>query len=344
MWCGNSCILADEIRYFCWSQEVSRQNWKLVQNDIHAQHSTRKFPSIMKRVFPILFALLGFIATSKAQENTRQAIIASIFEKMELQGVDTEKPLLYGYFFYDKSRQKLEKFANQLKGDKYHVVRLELTDTDNYILHVEKVETHSRSSLLKTENQFDQLCKAFQIDNFDGWDIGNADPRKPLVSDEGFEKYIAGKSNQQLYEIANKLYASEINDKAALSFQRCIDRKYRLDTCHFKQGVSLIAIGEMQKGIEQLQEAVHLNPQYFKAWYNLGASFYENQEYQKSIDCYQRASKIDNTDDNVYYGIAASQYVLENPMAAKLNCQKALEINPSNSNAKSLLARINEGR
>jgi tetratricopeptide (TPR) repeat protein len=294
----------------------------------------------MKKLIYTFFTLLGFVSCSREQVKERQSNINSIFDKMELQGVDTKKPLLYGYFFYDRDKLKLEKLKDELIKDNYKLVRLELTEKQEFILHVEKIEIHSRASILERENQLDKLSKAFKVATYDGWDVGNADPTKPLVSQNNSDKSLDNKSNEELFTIANGYYDSEINDKAVLAFQKCIERNYKLDTCYYKQGVSYISLRQTKIGIEKLEEALKINPKYYKACFNIGVTCYENQEYQKSIDYYQKASKLDPKDDRVYYGIAASQFVLGQFKDAETNCQTALKINPKNDNAKTLLINI----
>lgn len=259
---------------------------------------------------------------------------------MELQGVDTKKPLLFGYFFYDTDKSKLEQLKNELLKDGYKLVRLENTEKNMFILHVEKVEIHTRTSLLERGNELNKLAKKFQVATYDGWDVGNVDPTKPLVSMDSFDKNLDSKSDIELYKIANDFYDSETNDKAILAFQKCIDRNYKLDTCYYKQGVSYIGLGQTKTGIEKLEQALKVNPKYFKACFNIGAICYDNQEYQKSIDYYQRAAKLEPKDDRVYYGIAASQFVLGLLKDAEVNCQTALKFNPNNNNAKMLLESI----
>lgn len=294
----------------------------------------------MRKVVYIFFTLLSFVSCSTAQDKERQSNINSIFDKMELQGVDTKKPLLYGYFFYDREKLKLEKLKDELVKDNYKLVRLELTEKQEFILHVEKVEIHSRASLFERENQLDKLSKTFKVGTYGGWDVGNADPTKPLVSQNNSDKSLDNKSNEELFSIANGFYDSETNDKAVLVFQKCIERNYKLDTCYYKQGVSYIGLGQTKIGIEKLERALKINPKYYKACFNIGATCYDNQEYQKSIDYYQKAAKLDPKDDRVYYGIAASQFVLGQFKEAETNCQTALKINRNNDNAKTLLTNI----
>lgn len=294
----------------------------------------------MRKLTYIFFTILGFISCSTAQDNEKQVNINSIFDKMELQGVDTKKPLLYGFFFYDKDKLKLEKLKDELVKNDYKVVRLEITEKQLFILHVEKVEIHSRTSLFDRENQLDKLSKKFQVATYDGWDVGNADPTKPLVSENKPDNYFDSKSNEELFTIANGFYDSETNDKAVLVFQKCIERNYKLDTCYYKQGVSYISLGQTKIGLEKLEEALKINPKYYKACFNIGVTCSENKEYQKSIDYYQKAAKLDPKDDRAYYGIAASQFILGKLKDAEFNCLTALKINPNNTYANTLLNNI----
>ncbi|MFA9214546.1 MAG: ribonuclease E inhibitor RraB [Candidatus Methylacidiphilales bacterium] len=294
----------------------------------------------MRKIVYIYFTIICFISCSSAQDNEKQASINSIFDKMELQGVDTKKPLLYGFFFYDKDKFKLEKLKDELVKNNYKVVRLEITEKQLFILHVEKVEIHSRTSLFDRENQLDKLSKKFQVATYDGWDVGNADPTKPLVSENKPDNYFDSKSNEELFTIANGFYDSETNDKAVLVFQKCIERNFKLDTCYYKQGVSYISLGQTKTGIEKLEEALKINPKYYKACFNIDVTCCENKEYQKSIDYYQKAAKLNPKDDRAYYGIAASQFFLGKLKDAEFNCLTALKINPNNANANTLLNNI----
>ena len=292
----------------------------------------------MRKTIAVFFALLSIASCAPVQDNERQTNINSIFDQMELQGVDTKKPLLYGYFFYDQDQSKLEKLKDELLKDKYKLVRLEKAEDQEFILHVEKEEIHSRASLLEREIQLDQLAKTFQVASYDGWDVGNPDPTKPLVSkDDGFEKSLANQSPAELYKMATELYDSKSYDQAVVVFQKCIESNYKLDTCNYKQGVSYLELGQAKLGIEKFEVALKINPKYVKACFNIGATCYDNEEYQKSIDYYQKAAKLDPKDDRVYYGIAAAQFVLGQLKAAEENCQMALKLNPGNENAKALL-------
>ncbi|MBL7974106.1 MAG: tetratricopeptide repeat protein, partial [Candidatus Kapabacteria bacterium] len=170
--------------------------------------------------------------------------------------------------------------------------------------------------------------------------VGNEDPTKPMVSKDSFEKTLENKSDIELYKIANDLYENDIKDVAIVVFQKCIERNYRIDSCYYKQGVSYITIGQLKIGVEKLEESLKINPKNYKACYNIGTTCYETQEYQKSIEYYEKALKLGFENDRVYYGIAASQFVLGQLKDAEINCLTALKLNPNNENAKTLWGYI----
>ena len=297
---------------------------------------------MIKKIISSFLAILTLTQCSKAQNKNRIENINSIFDKMESQGIDTKKELLYGYFFFDKYKTKLESFSKQFATENYKVVSIEKAENNIYILHIEKVEIQSRESLLETELKFEKLAKESKIDSYDGWDVGNSDPTKPLIAKNDFEKSLENKTEIEIYNLGNEFYKEENNDKAIIAFEKCIEKKYKLDDCFYKLGVCNIGIGKEEVGIQYLEKSIELNPNNFKACFNIGAICYENKQFKKSIEFYQKAEKIDNKNDRVYYGIALSQFVLNDFKNAEINCSKALKISPNESDAEKLMNLIKE--
>lgn len=267
-------------------------------------------------------------------------LINSIFDKIELQGVDTKQNLLYGYFFFDKDKSKLEKLKNELIKQSYKFVVLDKKDNGEFMLHVEKVEKHTRQSLYDREQNLRQLATDYIVSSFDGFDVGNADPTKPLVSNDIFSKFMASKKGNDLFDLGIRLYDLEINDKAEIVFRECIKQNIKTDTASYKLGNTLIGQNKVEEGIKQLEQATKLNPNYLSAFFNLGATCYENLQFQKSIQYYQQADKIKPYDDRIIYGIAAAQYGLKQFDKSLENCKKALQLNKDNDNAKQLLQML----
>lgn len=156
-------------------------------------------------------------------------------------------------------------------------------------------------------------------------------------NNENAMKTLDKKSNTELYKMATDLYDKIETNEALPIFQKCIDRNYKIDTCYFKLGVCYIDIGQPKIGIEKLENAIKVNPNYFKAIYNIAATYYDNLEFQKSIDYYQKALLLEPKDDSIYYGIAASQFAQEKYNDAAVNCTLALKLNAKNENASTLL-------
>lgn len=93
---------------------------------------------------------------------------------------DSSKPLLWGYFFADQAKAKLEQAAPLLVAKGYRVVGLfdsaaqaDGTPAQSW-LHVEKVEKHDAASLHARNQEFYRFAEVQQIETYDGMDVGPA--------------------------------------------------------------------------------------------------------------------------------------------------------------------------
>lgn len=106
--------------------------------------------------------------------------IKEIFELAEKEdGWDLNGELLFSYYFVDKSVEKLEKLGEYLAGEKYDFIDIfELGDeetgesTGEYLLHIDKVETHTPESLAERNVEFQKLADQYEIESYDGWEFG----------------------------------------------------------------------------------------------------------------------------------------------------------------------------
>ena len=107
--------------------------------------------------------------------------LESIFADMRDGGWDTASELLWGYFFLDDNQAKLEKLRQELQRLGYVFVEIfDLDDAGNEAssgktLHVEKIETHSPSTLAKRNVELSQLAAEFAVEDYDGWDVGQVE-------------------------------------------------------------------------------------------------------------------------------------------------------------------------
>ncbi|MGI9036439.1 MAG: ribonuclease E inhibitor RraB [Pyrinomonadaceae bacterium] len=90
-----------------------------------------------------------------------------------------DEPMLYSYYFVDKSVEKLEKLGLHLEQEGYDFIDIfELGDeqtnqsTGEYLLHIDKVERHTPESLAARNVEFQKLTDEYEIETYDGWEFG----------------------------------------------------------------------------------------------------------------------------------------------------------------------------
>jgi tetratricopeptide (TPR) repeat protein len=264
--------------------------------------------------------------------------INSIFDWMEVQGIDTKQELLYGYFFIGKNKSQLENLKQVLEQQLYSFVEIRKED-ELFVLHVEKIEQHTRETLLAIKQNFTKLVENYGV-SYDGFDVGNIDPAKPLISVEDFQKFMATHNDLELFQLGIKLYELEVYNKAEIVFEECLKKNINSDIVSYKLGNMLSWQGAIEESIKYLEQAVKLNPNYISAWFNLGAICYDNDLFEASIKYYQQADKLQPNDEDIIYGIAASQYAIQQFDKSLENGKRILEINPQHENAKELLKMI----
>jgi hypothetical protein len=127
----------------------------------------------------IAIAALTFalgIGPASVQAQTRQHIqrasLDAMFSAMRAKAPwNVDGPLLWGYFFFDPSREKLERAAAELMAKGYRIVGIEPTPSGLFRLHAEKIETHTPASLDARNQAFYALAERLGID-YDGMDVG----------------------------------------------------------------------------------------------------------------------------------------------------------------------------
>ena len=91
----------------------------------------------------------------------------------------TDEIMLYSFYFVDKSVEKLEKLGLKLESEGYDFVDIfQLGDeetekpTGEYLLHIDKIETHTPESVAQRNVEFQKLANDFGIETYDGWEFG----------------------------------------------------------------------------------------------------------------------------------------------------------------------------
>jgi hypothetical protein len=112
--------------------------------------------------------------------NTSLSELKSQFDKMKNKAKwDMNKPLYWGYYFYDKDQEKLQKFSVILQEEglkTYNVRKSEDLSSNSYLLYSFENNVQTPKSLLEKCYKLSQLAKDNHIEVFDGWEAGE----KPL--------------------------------------------------------------------------------------------------------------------------------------------------------------------
>lgn len=291
----------------------------------------------MKYLVLVCLLQIACFATSCGQNTDHNQDNNALFARMRLEGVNLNAPLLYGYFFYNKDKAPLEKLKNALLETGYKLVRLEkVEDKTLFVLHVEKIETHTLASINERENALRSLAQKYKVDEYDGWDVGNADPQKPLITNAEFEALVNAKKTDELFDYAIALYDIESYTKAAVVFDACIQKDIKLDTSHYKLANCLVELDKIDAAIELFEKATEINPLYYAAYFNLASVCYDNEKYDKSIKNYRQTTLMNPKDSRAFYGLAAAQYAVGNMKDSKMSCDTALKLDPNNENALTL--------
>lgn len=102
-----------------------------------------------------------------------------MFEDMKDQyGWDLSKPMVWGFFFTNRTRGELERAGILLERDGYRVVEIFLSDKegpaepDQWWIHVEKIEIHSVESLEARNRVLSAFASANDLEAYDGMDVG----------------------------------------------------------------------------------------------------------------------------------------------------------------------------
>jgi len=104
--------------------------------------------------------------------------IQQMFDRMSSDGVDIAKDLLWGFFFTDNDKKRLE-LAKQELGEKgFNFVGIRQDENGLYWLEMNRVMVHDPKSLLYVCKEMDAYAKMRSIGAFDGYDAGEIDALK----------------------------------------------------------------------------------------------------------------------------------------------------------------------
>ena len=95
-----------------------------------------------------------------------------------------------------------------------------------------------------------------------------------------------------------------------------------------------------QQGIEGLQNAVKVFPNYFLAQERLGKEYYKRGQYEAAIVAFLAASEANPKSDDTFYCLGLSQSKLKKNSEAARSFQQALKLNSKSANANLALGAV----
>jgi len=90
---------------------------------------------------------------------------------------DADGPMLWGYFFTDRSENKLRSVIPLLEQQGYRYVDMYVPELDGeaaeyFFLHVEQEEVHTPQSLHERNQHLYAFADRYGLDSYDGMDVG----------------------------------------------------------------------------------------------------------------------------------------------------------------------------
>lgn len=270
----------------------------------------------------------------------REVIIDSIFTSYKDQGILTSQRLKYLYRFSDRLLDPLEALSEALEKDTIETISI-LAKGKKWEMTAFRNEIHSPQSLARLEIKLKRMAYLYKVDRYVGFQILPADIDISQLSTDKFYPFILSLSNDDLFNVAKRLNKINEHDKALITLQELINRKFKSDTAFFLMGSSLIATNEYIKGIEHWKKAVELNAEYFDAYMELGQVFFENSHWKQSYANFKEADRLKPNNDIVLYNLAKSLIKLQRYNEAYAVIKRAVKLNPRNKYAAGVLRSLN---
>lgn len=128
----------------------------------------------MARLAAISLSAAVLLARAQPAPRIGLADLERLFANLRVRTAwNVDGPLLWGYFFFDASTDKLERAGAELAAAGYRQVGIEQPPGSLlYRLHVTRVEAHTPASLHARNQELYAFAEKFRLESYDGMDVG----------------------------------------------------------------------------------------------------------------------------------------------------------------------------
>lgn len=93
----------------------------------------------------------------------------------------------------------------------------------------------------------------------------------------------------------------------------------------YKQAMSYLGQGEIDKGIEFFDKALEVDDWYLPAWNDKGVALLEKKDYESALECFEKVVLLDPVSSMPLYNKGYVQLILENYTDSILTFESFLE-------------------
>ncbi|HET6863190.1 MAG TPA: tetratricopeptide repeat protein, partial [Pyrinomonadaceae bacterium] len=101
----------------------------------------------------------------------------------------------------------------------------------------------------------------------------------------------------------------------------------------YSEGIKLTEEGQLSQAVEELQQAVRMDPEYAEAYAALGRAYFKMRQWQNAVDCFRRASELKTKQ-------RASQNAVRQRVAQPESKGAKIEMNPAPANLHSAVPPV----
>lgn len=164
--------------------------------------------------------------------------------------------------------------------------------------------------------------------------------------------YFEEKQSTKKKMIAKKLANGQEHLKqeeyysAEFEFDGVINMDERNLEAHVAKGESLLAQGDVDGARDTLEKVSGFDELYDKSnkhiFNNFGMTLRKGGFYDKAVESYAKALRMDPTDENLFFNLSRVSYEKKDNKKALLFLKKCLELNPQHQNAALLIKQIRQ--